>query len=84
MTRRRILNVTSRKKVDTMLPIVVTEDVTITPGPFNAASPLTCLFIPNARTTRTSITNPAVRNASDIFAVGYKEKVQTTKQYGAT
>jgi len=84
MSRRRILNVTSRKKVDTMLPVVITESVVVTPGSFTAASPLTGLFIPNARTSRTSITNPAVRNASDIFAVGYKEKVQIVVDGGGT
>lgn len=84
MTRRRILNVTSRKKVDTMLPVVVQEDATTTVGPWSSAVPLMCLFIPNARQTRTSITNPAVRNSSDIFAVGYKEKVQVTVNGGGT
>lgn len=84
MTRRSILNVTSRKKVDSMLPVVITEDMNVTPGPWSNATPLMCLFVPNARTSRTSITNPAVRNASDIFAVGYKERVQITLNGGGT
>ena len=50
-----------------MLPVVVAEDNTTTVGPYTSASPLLSLFIPNARQTRTSITNPAVRNVSDIL-----------------
>lgn len=84
MSTRRILNVTSRKKVDSMLPIVVAEDNTTTVGAFTSISPLLSLFIPNARDTRSSITNPAVRNSSDIFAVGYKEKVHLTVNGGGT
>lgn len=84
MTVRRVLNVTSRKKVDTMLPVVVDESSVPTVGPYTSVSPLLCLFVPNARDTRTPITNPAVRNSSDIFAVGYKEKVQIDVNGGAT
>lgn len=84
MSTRRILNITSRKKVDNMLPVVVAEDSTESVGPYSSVSPLLCVFIPNARTTRTPVTNPAVRNASDIFAVGYKEKVQIDVKGGGT
>ena len=84
MSSRRILSITSRKKVDNMLPVVVAEDNTTTVGPYTSASPLLSLFIPNARQTRTSITNPAVRNVSDIFAVGYKERVQIDVMGGGT
>ena len=84
MSSRRILNVTSRKKVDNMMPIVVDEESAVTVGPFTSPSPLLCVFVPNARTTRTPITNPAVRNSSDIFAVGYKEKVRLDVQGGGT
>lgn len=84
MSSRRILTITSRKKVDNMLPVVVAEDNTTTVGPYTSASPLLSLFIPNARQTRTSITNPAVRNVSDIFAVGYKERVQIDVMGGGT
>ena len=74
MTTRRVLNIASRKKVDNMLPVVVAEDNVTTVGPYTSPSPLLCLFVPNARTTRTPVTNPAVRNSSDIFAVGYKSR----------
>jgi len=84
MSRRSVLNVTSRKKVDSMLPIVVDESSVETAGRYNSVSPLLCLFVPNARTTRTPVTNPAVRNSSDIFAVGYKEKVQIDIMGGGT
>lgn len=67
-----------------MLPVVITESLDTTAGPYTSVSPLMCLFVPNARTTRTSITNPAVRNASDIFAVGYKERVLLTINGGGT
>jgi len=84
MSSRRILNVTSRKKVDNMMPVVVDEASEVTVGPFSSPSPLLCLFVPNARDTRTPITNPAVRNSSDIFAVGYKEKVRIDVLGGGT
>ncbi len=67
-----------------MLPVVIDESLVATVGPWTAAAPLMCLFVPNARTTRTSITNPAVRNSSDIFAVGYKERTQITVDGGGT
>ena len=84
MSARRILNVTSRKKVDSMQPVVVLEDSTTTVGGYTSLAPLLSLFVPNARNTRTPITNPAVRNSSDIFAVGYKEKVLLTVDGGGT
>lgn len=84
MSTRRVLNITSRKKVDSMLPIVVGEDNNTTVGAFTSSQPLLSLFIPNARNTRTFISNPAVRNTSDIFAVGYKEKVHLTVNGGGT
>lgn len=84
MSRRTILNVTSRKKVDNMMPVVIDESNVHTNGPYTSASPLLCLFVPNARDTRTPVTNPAVRNSSDIFAVGYKEKVQIDVNGGGT
>ena len=34
MSSRRILSITSRKKVDNMLPVVVAEDNTTTVGPY--------------------------------------------------
>lgn len=84
MSTRKVLNITSRKKCDNMMPIVVAEDSAVTTGPYASPSPLLCLFVPNARTTRTPVTNPAVRNSSDIFAVGYKEKVRIDIRGGAT
>lgn len=84
MTTRRVLNIASRKKQDNMLPVVVAEDNVTTVGPYTSPSPLLCLFVPNARTTRTPVTNPAVRNSSDIFAVGYKERVRIDILGGGT
>ena len=40
MTRRSILNVTSRKKVDSMMPVVIDEANVHTNGPFTSVSPL--------------------------------------------
>lgn len=84
MSSRRVLNITSRKKVDNMMPVVIAEDNVETVGPYTSQSPMLSLFVPNARRTRTSITNPAVRNVSDIFAVGYKERVRVDVMGGAT
>lgn len=84
MTRRRVLNITSRKKCDNMIPRVVKSDGTTTVGAFTSQEQMMCLFVPNARATRTSVTNPAVRNKSETFAVGYKETVQISVDGGGT
>lgn len=67
-----------------MMPVVIAEDNVVTVGSYTSVAPLLCLFVPNARDSRTSITNPAVRNSADIFAVGYKEKVRIDIIGGAT
>jgi hypothetical protein len=85
MSRRRVLNIVSRKKCDNMMPRVVNADGTNQLGPLaDQTDALVCLFVPNARVTRTSITNPAVRNVSDTYAVGYREKVAITVNGGGT
>jgi len=84
MSSRRILNITSRKKADNMLPVVIDKGNNVTPGGYSSQAPLICLFIPNARKLRADIFNPAVRNVSDIYAVGYKEKVLMQVSGGGT
>lgn len=84
MTRRRVLDIASRKKVDNMMPRVVGSDGVSVLGSYTSTDPLTCLFVPNARTSRTALTNPAVRNSAETFAVGYREKVAITVNGGGT
>ena len=46
MSTRRILNITSRKKVDNMLPVVVAEDSTESVGPYSSVSPSFAFLFP--------------------------------------
>lgn len=84
MTRRRILDVTSRKKQDNMLAHVVNDDGTENDGAITLQSNivLACLFVPTARRTRTNITDPQLRNSAKTFSVGYKERVDMFVQGG--
>jgi len=84
MTSRRVLNITTRKKCDNMVPRVVNPDGTSTLSSYTSPDALMCLFIPTARTTRTSLTNPAVRNTTETFSVGYRERVQLDVTGGGT
>lgn len=84
MTRRGVLNITTRKKQDNMVSRVVNPDGTSTLGDFSSSDPMMSLFIPNARSTRTPVNNPAVRNTTNTFAVGYKERVQIDLSGGGT
>ncbi|AIF34848.1 capsid protein [sewage derived gemykibivirus 2] len=88
MTNRRILNVSSKKKVDTMMPLVIGNDGVGTEGPLlvTPAEPgqgFNSLYIPSARDYYNTNSSHA-RSAETIFVRGYKERVNVTVSGGAT
>lgn len=88
MTRRRLLNVTSTKKFDTMMPIVVDTSGVGTDGPLlvtpdDVGGGFNSLFIPSARNF-TDYPTPYGRNSGTIYARGYKDRINLTVSGGAT
>lgn len=88
MTRRRLLNVTSQKKYDTMLPVVVDPAGAGTNGPLLVTPSATgqgfnSLFIPSARNFSNQA-SPYARNSSTIFLRGYRDRVTVTVSGGSS
>lgn len=86
MSRRRILNIASQKKIDNMLPASVSTGGTITPGTFVAtagSTPVYCLFSPTQRNMApagitggfTYYNSNSLRTSTTTYAKGYREKI---------
>lgn len=89
MTSRRVLNIASKKKVDTMMPLVIAEDGTGTDGPIlvtpsEVGLGFNSIYIPSARNFFSERISPHARNAETIFVRGYKEKVNVIVSGGGT
>lgn len=88
MSRRRLLNVTSTKKSDTMMPVVVDTSGVGTDGPLlvtpeETGGGFNSLFIPSARNF-TDYSTPYGRESGTIYARGYKDRIHVTVSGGAT
>lgn len=78
VTRRRILNVSSIKKRDNMMPAVISPgEAAPTLGPITTSTGFTSLYIPTARTLApANDMGESMRQRQTTYSVGYKERVQ--------
>lgn len=86
MTKRRILNVTSTKKQDNMLPYVQLGDGTgqaIGPTTVPSAGGGAYIFSPSARTFDNTGNTPMARNSQTTYVRGFKEKISMRMSDGA-
>lgn len=75
-SRRRILNITSIKKHDNMMPGVITPDGTFNLNPLTTTTGFTSLFCPSARRLGLHAEGESARQRQTTFSVGYKERLQ--------
>lgn len=78
MTRKRILDITSIKKHDNMLPIVGNPDGSYTPGPLVIGTGATVFFCPTARGASSTDYGESHRQRQTCFMRGYKENLAIT------
>jgi len=83
ISNRKILNLTSTKKVDRLQPVVVAADGTGATGPLLVGTGFASLFIASARNQSLSDWR-SVRNTSTCYIRGYKEKLNITIGGGGT
>jgi len=80
MTRRAIVNITSKKKRDNMMPVPIDDDPTSigtggTPYQMTGDNPYGFLFSPTARRSAFTQNLDYSRDSSSTFSKGYAEKI---------
>lgn len=81
-SRRRILNITSIKKHDNMLPAIRTAEGGYLQNPLTTTTGFTSLYMPTARELGHTSEGESTRQRQTTFSVGYKERVQIDVQGG--